>query len=221
MSEASIYLSAGFATSPNFMEEFGKRLRSTVEDLGIHVVVKSVFPYGDWSRSRWAQLAEIRRDLMPSRFRRQRSIGGARLAETVLAHASSDESIVLIGHSAGGLASVHAAGQILAADDSKRLSVVQIGSPRCPIPSALTDSSLYVYAVDRRGKRVDPITRIGRWGGQAPGLVTGLTLIGGHRDYFRSTPPFIDERKQSNLDRINRCVGSWLADRMHLLEPIS
>ncbi|WP_199614308.1 alpha/beta hydrolase family protein [Paenibacillus alkalitolerans] len=211
MNDVTLCFAAGFATAPNFMTEFGNELARRFVRLGLHPSVRHLFPYGDWSRSRWQQLAEIQSDLAGGFFGRLRSTGGGRLADMLQPENGTEgDRIILIGHSAGGMASVHAAGLLASSGDRRTISVVQIGSPKCPVPLGMRHSVLFVYAADRYGKRSDPVTRLGKWGRFAPASVEGITIVGGHKDYFRNGSLFTDEQGRTNLDHVAECVWSWL-----------
>lgn len=97
------------------------------------------------------------------------------------------EIAVFVGHSAGGVAAVHASGLLLAREGGLPSPVVMIGSPKCRIPGPLRDAVLYVQSertLESRGaanrsktpasartgmpaasKTADPICRIGSFGG--------------------------------------------------------
>lgn len=142
---------------------------------------------------------------------------------------------ILIGHSAGGVAAVHAASLLLERAGGKPCPVVMIGSPKCRIPEALRGAVLYVHAAgsrERKGSRFgspDPVTRLGSFGGwgpsgrrgwrvwqrdkHAPEEIAAVPVAGGHADYFRSQAPFLDAEGRSNLDRISEAVWRWLAKR--------
>lgn len=97
------------------------------------------------------------------------------------------EIALFVGHSAGGVAAVHASGLLLAREGGLPSPVVMIGSPKCRIPGSLRDAVLYVQAERTRhargaangaqtpasarpqtlaaGKAADPICRIGSFGG--------------------------------------------------------
>lgn len=87
---------------------------------------------------------------------------------------------VLIGHSGGGVAALHAACLLRRREDGKPPYVIMIGSPKCRIPGELRDSVLYLFAGGRkhqgalplrgseaawRHRPADPIARLGTFGG--------------------------------------------------------
>ncbi len=48
--EIVIYVSAGFATAPNFLDAFAAELAARFEQAGSRVQVVIHYPYGDWTR---------------------------------------------------------------------------------------------------------------------------------------------------------------------------
>lgn len=234
---ADLYLIAGFHTSENFMEEFRLTLHGRLERAGVSVLSKLLFPYGDWSRRAVSQLLEIQRDMRLGPGDLERSIGGRKVLEEMERDrdgADGPRLPILIGHSGGGVAALHASGLLLKRRGGKPCPVVMIGSPKCRIPEALLGSVLYIHAAGRRareGRRpisADPVTRLGSFGGwhppgkrgwrvwqrdkHAPERIVSVPILGGHADYFRSHAPFTDEEGRSNLDRINEAVWAWLIE---------
>ncbi|MBB6674954.1 hypothetical protein [Cohnella nanjingensis] len=147
-----LYLLAGVKTAPHFMEGLREALAAKLADAGCTVHSELLFPYGDWSRSAVAQLREMRHDLQLRFGRYERSIGGRRALEAMETPAPAGRTI-LIGHSGGGVAAVHAAQLRLARDGGEPDAAVMIGSPRCRIPEALRGSVLYLYAAGKRLRR--------------------------------------------------------------------
>ncbi|CAM3990112.1 hypothetical protein COLU111180_18270 [Cohnella lubricantis] len=255
---SDLYFIAGFRTAPLFMEEFRVSLQGRLEKAGARVRSKLLFPYGDWSRGPVSQLLEIRRDMRLSPDRLERSIGGRHVLEAITrdreASLHEEDSRgregcedrerprlpILIGHSGGGVAAVHASSLLLARMGGTPCPVVMIGSPKCRIPDELRGSVLYLHAARRRGREgrqvvySDPVTRLGTFGGwhspgsrrwrtwrrdqHAPGNIVSVPIVGGHADYFRSRAPFIDGNGLSNLDLISEEVWHWLM-KMRLLAP--
>ncbi|TDF96264.1 hypothetical protein [Paenibacillus piri] len=251
----SMYLLAGVATAPLFMEGLRHTMTDKLEQDGWSVQSELLYPYGDWNRRLVSQLREMSHDLWLVRAQPLRSIGGRRAADAIRL-SSGGRPLLLIGHSGGGVAAVHAV-QILAAeaarstdaagaglydaaargaasgtaaaDGHERLlphRIVQIGSPKCPIPEWMRASVLYAGLLDAKGKPADPVTRLGSWSGWshrnpgrlpswyrqqfAPGAVAHFPIIGGHPDYFRENSPFINEQGRSNMDTTVKAVRSWL-----------
>ncbi len=215
-----LFLAAGVATSPNFMEEFRCELQSRMESQSIVVESELAHPYGYWSRPLSAQLREAGRDLRRGASGYRESIGGARLLEAIDAHPSSQSGqswqTVLIGHSAGGTAAVHAAMRLRERSASAGpCLVVMIGSPRFRIPAELREHIYYLYAAGA----ADPIPRIGAFSGwgirrQAPRAVTRLPIVGGHADYFRGGEGFRNASGHSNLTITLDRVWTWLMERL-------
>ncbi|MFC3802172.1 hypothetical protein [Cohnella sp. GCM10012308] len=112
------------------------------------------------------------------------------------------ELALFVGHSAGGVAAVHASGLLLAREGGMPSPVVMIGSPKCRIPGPLRDAVLYVQAEGPQkergaalgsraaapsrsearsaGRTADPICRIGSFGGW--GKKADRLLPGWHGD---------------------------------------
>ena len=243
MSERDIelYLPAGVATSPLFMEKLRQVMKRALEASGRTVRSSLLFPYGDKERSLLGQLREVGRDLRLRGGRLDGSLGGKRLLamiddkrRTFANHAHSARTII-VGHSAGGVAAVHAARMLNARDGGSAPLVVMIGSPRCRIPGELREHVLYVFAAKssppRAGWRLrDPITRLGSFGGwhiggkwrlprwqmdkHAPVHASGLQIIGGHADYFRDQPPYVNAMGLSNIAVTVDVVMKWITERL-------
>jgi pimeloyl-ACP methyl ester carboxylesterase len=222
----AIYFLAGVATAATFMEEFAWTVKHLYEEEGGAVSTTLLFPYGDWSISLHRQLNEIRRDLFTREQDRTLTIGGRRTAEEIR-RSYVEGSIWIIGHSGGGIAGSYAA-ELLRREGLPVEAVVQIGSPRCRIPEDAKESTLYIYGVNHKKKRSDPITRLGSWGGwersargvpywnstkHAPGHIVPVQLIGGHPDYFRSRSPFLDQAGASNLVHVIRAIRHFDTSR--------
>lgn len=238
-----LILPAGVASAPLFMEPLRLSLHRALSSEGTGVHSTLLYPYGDWERSLLLQLRELARDIRLRGERLGRSIGGNRLLaaiddkRSVFGYDVAHTRTVLVGHSAGGVAALHAASLLCARDGGKTPLVVMIGSPRCRIPEEQRDSVLYVYAAngpvaETRGTSVrlsDPITRFGSFGGwqagrwrmprwnvdkHAPIHSSGLSIIGGHADYFRDQAPFVNELGLSNLMLSSDVVLRWLRERL-------
>ena len=218
---------AGLATASWFLDEIREQLAERLEQAtGQPVCSLSIFPYGDSLRHPYRQFREIRRDTLRRRSW-QRSIGGRRAAEEISRHSRSDNRL-LVGHSGGGVAALHAAQLLVRAEERcRQYWIVQIGSPRCPVPSYLRDKTLYLYSVDKTGKAKDPICKLGSWGGwertrygvwrwnsslYAPATILPLQMVGGHPDYFRSH--LLNAAGQSNLELVLVAITDWLTRSM-------
>lgn len=236
--DVEAYFAAGVATTPTFMERLREAVHRALTDRGASVRSGLVFPYGDRERSLWTQLREVGRDMRLRYGRIATSIGGNRLMESLdrIGGARSSARTLLIGHSAGGVAAVHAAEMLLSRPDFTGPAplVVMIGSPRCRIPERLRDCVLYVYAEkpDVRGsvsRLADPITRLGTFGGWQAGKFyvprwrvdkhgpqhhCGVRIIGKHPDYFREEPPYVNDLGLSNLSLTIDIVLRWLERRI-------
>ncbi|CAG7637510.1 hypothetical protein PAESOLCIP111_03850 [Paenibacillus solanacearum] len=220
----NLYFLAGVATAPTFMEDFGRELADRLRESGRDVAhAELLFPYGDWSRKLLHQLLEMRNDLYPLRPAKLAPIGGRLAAEKVAASYAGGLAL-LIGHSGGGVAAVQAAELLSRAGtvEEPLLRVVQIGSPKCPVPAALRERTLYI-----RSKR-DPASLLGSWGGiergtfgqpwwnarkHAPSGQDWLPIIGKHADYFRRKPPYVSMEGVSNLELTVSRIWRWLHER--------
>ncbi|MFS0727063.1 hypothetical protein [Paenibacillus sp. 1P07SE] len=220
--QASVYLLAGVATKPSFFENCSEHVRGLCGIYGWQSGVHVIYPYGDHTRSLFAQVREVSGDVT-RRFQAFR-IGG-RLAADEIRKTYNGGLLILIGHSGGGAAAYQAA-RILA--DEGRLDdcrIVQIGSPRVPILPEFRDRVCYIHAVDELGRLKDPITKLGSWGGwsrqglklprwdgakYAPAHIKPITVVGGHADYFRHEAPFVDEQQVSNMDKTITNAWTWL-----------
>lgn len=239
----------GVATAPDFMEGFRVSLHCALESEGWRVRSQLVYPYGVWSRRLALQLAEAGHDLWLGFRSYARSIGGCRVLEELLpkmraesaapegpGHAADGERTVLVAHSAGGIAALHAAEALKTRTAGPPVLVVMIGSPRIRVPGHLRGSVLYLYAASgvkpsdgKFANSADPICRIGSFGGwsgggtrlplwrgmrHSPEHVSALTVIGGHADYFRERAPFVHDAGATNLQVTQRAVMRWLTPRL-------
>jgi hypothetical protein len=238
----TLYLLSGLATAPNFMDHFRLALHRMLEEKVANVHSELLFPYGDWSRRTIPQLREISHDMRLGVSRYERSIGGKRAIEAMESKRTLNagrRQTIWIGHSGGGIAAVHAAGMLAEREGEAQCPVVLIGSPKCRIQQELRSSVLYVYAVGdslpskrssgASGKIADRISRLGTFGGwvanerglpswrmdkYAPLSTCGVPIIGGHPDYFREHPPFINSHGISNHWLTLHAVWSWLEERI-------
>jgi pimeloyl-ACP methyl ester carboxylesterase len=196
-----LYLAAGVATAPNFMSGAAAFLEKRLMEDGWTVRVRLTYPFGDWHRKLIHQLKELRHDLFLRHSSLHRSIGGTRLAAEI-GHSRAEAAghVILIGHSGGGLASIQAA--YLLKNSVSCKAVIQIGSPRYPIPEELMARTQFIYGVNDRGRSSDPISRLGLWGStrRRPALIIPVQLQGGHADYFRDTHPYRNAEGLSNLE---------------------
>ncbi|MDR6549808.1 hypothetical protein [Paenibacillus qinlingensis] len=218
-----IYVSAGFATASNFLDDFAAKLASRYEQTGKCVRVYVHFPYGHWDRSKRGQLQEIIRDMWHNAHGKSSIYGGKSLLQFVLSTKEQGKKLLFIGHSAGAIAS------ILAADELERLGydilgVIQIGSPRSSIPATLKHKVLYIHATNPQNQSRDPISRLGTWGGwgrtrlgihgwkrakHAPIHQRMLPIIGSHADYFRDHNPYIWQNA-TNLQTTMNAIWTWI-----------
>lgn len=227
-----LYVLNGVRSAPRFLDGLNATLAARLSALGCEVRGRVLFPYDDWHRRLLSQIREARLDIMLPYRSYERSIGGRRvLAELDRDRSESDarstrqqeeaeragqalaangkhtvdrtkEIALFVGHSAGGVAAVHASGLLLAREGGQPSPVVMIGSPKCRIPGPLRDAVLYVQAERTReargaanasqtpasarpqtlaaGKAADPICRIGSFGGW--GKNAGRLLPGWHGD---------------------------------------
>lgn len=241
---------AGLATAPHFMERFRLALQDNlakaehVRQLGRPVHSELLFPYGDWRRRVFPQLWEIRADMRLGLGRISNSIGGNRVMAAIRSRRSCADNHrivrILVGHSGGGIAAVHAAELLMEQEGNPTCLVVMIGSPRCRIPERLRSSVLSISAAGRRkgefriGKSPDIVSRLGSYGGwrlgsgtgaesetrnrlpywqrnkHAPASLLTVPIIGGHADYFREHKPYVNAMGESNLDVTLAAIQSWL-----------
>lgn len=217
---AALFAVAGIKTAPDFMQELIEQLRRKLtEERRLPVDFAGLlFPYGDWNvRSTW-QIRRIRRDLMLPMAAYERSYGAIEILKSVsdALNGNPVDRLILIGHSAGGVASVQAAAAFMRGGALARVvQVIQVGSPKIRVPALLRERVCYLYAGRRDGKNRDRICSIGSWGGwergrgslprwnrrmHAPGHIEAVPIIGGHRDYFRDREPFRNREGFSNLE---------------------
>lgn len=230
--EIVIYITAGFATAPDFLDRFGTALEACFEKAGARVRVVIHFPYGDWSRQRQKQLREITSDMWTNAHKKPSRYGGKSLIKLITEHLSPGQKMLFVGHSAGAVASVQAAGALMKAGFPV-LGVIQIGSPKCAIPPELKDRVLYLDGINQMDQKLDPIPRLGTWGGwiksrfgvlrwhrlkHAPIHRKTLPMIGGHADYFRDHNPYIWQ-DATNLQTTIDSIWSWLIQvQEHFIE---
>ncbi|QJD83823.1 hypothetical protein [Cohnella herbarum] len=103
------------------------------------------------------------------------SIGGKRaIAAMATMRLAVDRrtTTLLIGHSGGGVAAIHAAYLLMKSESRSNCLVVMIGSPKCRIPQELRPSVLSISAAgtrkranDAEGKSPDLVSRLGTHGG--------------------------------------------------------
>ena len=224
----ALFTLAGVATAPGFMDSFREALGDRLRSQGFEVAQASLYPYGDWHRRLLPQMLEIVRDITDIHERLWKSAGARLIKEHVFRAAEAGYTIILAGHSGGGVTAVQLAGQLAEAGYALPL-VVQIGSPKCPIRCELKDSVLFLAALERHSGRRDPVVRLGSWGGWErwkrqvplwkkdawkPGHAVDLHLMGGHPDYFRSYAPYMNEKGESNLELTLRPLLCWLGRKL-------
>ncbi len=219
-----IYLLAGVKTSSSIFVECIRRLEEKFCRDGKSAEISTVFPYGDMSRNLLRQVFEVKSDL--SNRSKAKRIGG-KLAYSQIKQKLPEQCnrVLLIGHSGGGAAAYQAACLLDKEKHDMDIRIVQIGSPRMPILPQMKRKVSYFHAIDQTGKAIDPICRIGSWGGwgsetgvrplwnaskYSPGHVEGIATMGGHADYFRHEPPFFDSNNICNLEKMMDRVYDWL-----------
>ncbi|MDG0793061.1 M48 family metalloprotease [Cohnella ginsengisoli] len=182
-----------------------------------------MLPYRRYERSVGGRrvLAELESDCAENAFpRAQRNavedrIGRAKVMESKEAIVAMESKplvrrkglALFIGHSAGGVAAVHAAGLLLAREGGMPCPVVMIGSPKCRIPGPLRDAVLYVQAErkrEARGAARDAERRLktAAWeqpsalaAGKAADLICRIGSFGGWgKDAGRLLPGWQDDR---------------------------
>ncbi|WNR42146.1 alpha/beta hydrolase family protein [Paenibacillus roseipurpureus] len=219
----AIYVSAGFATASNFLNDFAAAIALRYENEGKQVRVHIHFPYGAWDRSKRVQLQEIIRDMWHNAHRKASVYGGKNLYNYVVATSVPSEKLLFIGHSGGAVASIMAA-ERLEREGRLITAVIQIGSPKCAIPVSLKRKVLNIQGENQQNQKRDPVARLGTWGGwrktrlgirlwhrekHAPIHLHQLPLIGGHADYFRDHAPYIWENN-TNLQTTMNTIWTWL-----------
>ena len=240
------YFLAGLKTAPLFMDQLRIALPEVIrrgELLGLSAErgegaepSELLYPYGDWSRGAISQLWEIRRDMKLGVGTIRRSIGGRRALEAIeRARAASGRprgarTTLLVGHSGGGIAAVHAAELLLERGQAESCFVVKIGSPRCRIPERLKPRVLAIRAERPEagkggaGRPPDIVPSFGSYGGwsrerrlpgwrrdlHAPGTSVGLSIVGKHADYFRDREPFLNGEGRTNLELVVDTILGWL-----------
>lgn len=220
-----IYLLAGVKTSATIFTECMKRLEQQMNHRELDAQIEIVMPYGAMERSLMSQLFEVSSDLSNRKYM-IRKIGGTSAFRHIDNSLPTDGTkMLLIGHSGGGAAAYQAAKLLETDQRIIDYRVVMIGSPRIPILPNMQQKVSYFHAVDRAGQSIDPICKIGSWGGwsrsryytprwhrhkYSPGHVEGVVTVGGHKDYFRHEHPYIDDNKQCNLEIMMNRVQEWL-----------
>ncbi|MDB4868042.1 MAG: hypothetical protein JWR03_2375 [Cohnella sp.] len=210
-SEWDIYLLAGVGSSRNMFSECKRELLFRFLEAGREPVIHELFPYGDQTQRLIRQLLEVSADLVG--LRGWLRSGGRDAAEQV-SKRSRGHPVLFIGHSGGCVAAYQAAIMMTHDGVIPDFRIVQVGSPKVPIRPEHRDKVSYFLAVNENGVRVDPITRLGRWGGwsrngqgkrywdkskYAPGHVGTITVLGGHEHYFRNDELYIHPERGSNL----------------------
>lgn len=195
----SLYALAGIGTAPGFMGGFhGELARRLGAGTRLPVEGGLLYPYGEWSRSVRRQIWEVWRDIRLPAGSWEGSYGMAAIRRELERAARGSGPVVLVGHSGGGTAAVHAAAMLRAAAPERPVAVVQIGSPRSPVPPGLREAVVFGFACGPDGRGRDPVCRLGSWraargeGGRQilgrlllPGQLIGLPIAGRHPDYFR------------------------------------
>ncbi|BBH20655.1 hypothetical protein Back11_20000 [Paenibacillus baekrokdamisoli] len=219
-----IFLLAGVGSTPAIFNDCKRELQQRFHEIDRDPVIYSLFPYGDHTQALWRQLLVVRKDL--SRLSKA-VMSGAKVVAEQVRQLSTGRPALFIGHSAGGIAAYQAAVMLSMHGDIPDFRVVQVGSPKLPIPSEFSHQVSYFHSVDEHGKSNDPITRIGSWGGwnrnrlgllywdrskYAPGFVKTITVIGGHANYFRDRDPFIHPVRGSNLKLTLNTIWDQMTD---------
>jgi pimeloyl-ACP methyl ester carboxylesterase len=204
--KVALYTLAGVFTAPRFLDAFRERMLDWLAAQGWAASAATIYPYGNWYRTRWKQAAEIALDFC------RPTIGGRRAVKEIQ-ECRDTYPVLLIGHSGGGVAAVQAAKALLAAGRTVG-AVVMIGSPKTPIPRALQARTLFVAATDEQGREVDRIARLGSWRGRAPDGIARVAILGGHPDYFRDGLPYVNQEGHSNIEMTEGVVRPWLLERL-------
>jgi hypothetical protein len=210
-SEWDIYLLAGVGSSRSIFTACKRELLQRFRQEGREPIISELFPYGDHTVRLFRQVLEVGADLVG--LRGLLRSGGRDAAEQVR-RLSYGSPVLFIGHSGGCVAAYQAAVMLSEEGVIPDFRIIQVGSPKVPIRPEHRDKVSYFMAVNEQGHRVDPITRLGRWGGwsrsrfgfrywdkrkYAPGLVGTITVLGGHEHYFRNDDLYIHPVRGSNL----------------------
>lgn len=230
MRPVRIYLLAGILTVPGYFRPLERALRARYQETGQAVSIEEFFPYGKYGAGLIKQLSEVQHDLRLSPDRAAASIGGKRLVQAVLKEESASK-LVFIGHSAGGVAASHAAGELWLHHQIKVERLILIGSPKVRMLPEISERALYL--VQRKKWRKDWFSYIGRWGeleaggGEsqskaakywrwrynpykyAPAERQDVMTIGRHADYFRDYPPYRG-KNGTNLEMVMNEVWQHL-----------
>lgn len=233
-----IYYFSGVGTSRDFLEPIREEMSRIIHaETGMESGGQLLFPYGDWSRRMIAQIREVWHDLRLPFHRWSRSIGGSYAAGD-LHKCSPSGTLVLVGHSGGGVAALHTAYLLRNVDPTRNIIVFQIGSPACPVPEGLRDATAFCYSGWRNGTRKDPISRLGSWWAwpereqddealsslrqqsrrnrlprlHPPGTMLPLTLKGQHPDYFRTH--LMDGKGRTNLSITSTAMWEFIRTRL-------
>lgn len=231
-----LYLLAGVGTAPTFMQVLQDELRRRLQDTGFRAEGGLLFPYDDWGRRMIPQIREVWHDIRLPLHRLGRSIGGRAAVDRILRDMEEDEGastvpIILVGHSGGGTAGLHAAHLLRQRlPQASVRAIVMIGSPRSPVPPELAADTAYCYAARMDGRRKDPVCLAGSWrawpakeeaGGThrswrksafSPGSQYPLPLLGGHPDYFRTH--LKDTAGRTNLEITLDAVWGFIEERL-------
>ncbi|MFD2114853.1 hypothetical protein ACFSTH_16075 [Paenibacillus yanchengensis] len=220
-----IYLLAGVKSSATLFTECIKRLEQQMNEQQLDSQIDVVMPYGEMERSLVSQLFEVSSDLSNRKYM-LRKVGGKSAFQHINDSLPTDGAkMLLIGHSGGGAAAYQAAKLLETDERVLDYRVVMIGSPRIPIVPEMQNKVSYFHAIDNNGQSIDPICRLGSWGGwcrsryytphwksnkYSPGHIEGIVTVGGHKDYFRHEHPYVDDNKQCNLEKMMNRVQEWL-----------
>lgn len=222
--EWDIFLIAGVGSSTSIFNDCTHELQQRFHETGREPVIRSLFPYGDRSQSLMRQIAAVGKDL--SRLGTAVRAGGKAIAEQVR-RLTDGRPALFIGHSGGGVAAYLGAYLLCTEGVISDCRVIQVGSPKLPIHPDYRSKVSYYFSVDDNGKRNDPVTRIGSWGGwnknrlgmwywdrrkYAPGHISTITVMGGHPHYFRGRDPFIHPSRGSNLTLTLNTIWDHVTD---------
>ncbi|WP_152619538.1 hypothetical protein [Cohnella kolymensis] len=165
-SEWDIYLLAGISSTAAIFRECKRELLRRFREAGREPVVRELLPYGDNSQSIVRQLLDVGSDLARLRLPGRWRSGGKEAADEIRKF-SLGRRVLLIGHSGGGVAAYEAAVLLRAEGAIRDFRIVMVGSPKVPIRMLPAERVSYFVAIDENGQQVDPVTRLGSWGGWA------------------------------------------------------
>ncbi|MFK7691305.1 hypothetical protein [Paenibacillus sp. HJGM_3] len=214
-SAVSVYFAAGISmlSTTDMFREAMRHVESRYKSGGCSKVrVQTFFPYGtlDHLPTKSGQLRFIAgqaftvgRDI----YRQPKdTVGGRTLYREIRNDYDTENggSIVLIGHSGGGIASYKAA-QLLGEEGYPVMKVFMVGSPQIAICPSCRDK---VFAIEHGGRFGDWISRSAFHWFRPAKVRARIPIRGGHRHYFCNQSK--DENNVSNMDKVMDFIWGWI-----------